>query len=286
MKRCFLHILTLGLFLSGAGVADEPNHPELLFSKWEVQGVEAGKVAHRTFEVEFYLNSRPPFKFCPQKCSDAELSFTDDKGGKSPKLNAECVNALMTNGGVALKVNVISGKWMPKAGCTYVDLKGVLPVRMASGMALAAPVEVELKEGVSIPVTLKGAGENNKDETVTLSVCKSDVTQARNGRQVRYVLFRISATRPTAIYSLVLNTVDDKPVRAIPVGSSIRSGLNGGAECRQWEFNYRVMDESVQAIRIGINHATGLKQVSVPVNVRCSWDVLPDPENADRKENQ
>ncbi len=288
MKRCFLHILSLGLFFGGAVAADEAKQVELLFSKWEVQGTELGKdtYEHRTFAVEFYLNGLPPFKFCPQKCSGAALSFTDDRGGKSPMLNAEYVNTKVANGGVALKVNVVSGKWLPKAGSSYVDLKGSLPVSIASGIALTAPVDVELKEGVSIPVTLKGAGKDNKDEAVTLSVSKCDVAQGRNGRQERYVLLRISATAPIAIYSLLLNTVDDKPVRAIPVGTIIRSGLNSGAESRQWDFNYRVQDESVQTVRIGINHATGVKQISVPVNVRCSWDMTAAPENADRKENQ
>ncbi len=264
--------------------AEEPQAPtpvSAYLSRWEVMGKEQDKAtyAHTTFNVELLLNCQKPFRFCPIKGMDSTLQMVDAKGGKSGVLNNDMVSFRMVNQGQAVMMSVKSGKWLPTPESAYVDLKGQLGLLISNGnMAETEPVKLDLKEGVSVPVTLKGAGEGDKDVNATLSVKEYVENPQADGRRARSVTLCLTAQAPVAVHNIVFYTLENK---LMPY---VFSSLTNTPLCLTASMQLPDIPEG--AIQVKVTYDQGVKPVKMLIDFRCGWDLPDEPANFGRKEGK
>ncbi len=284
MKRCLLYIIGLGLCWPWAVSAAEQELPapvDVYLSGWEVMGTELAKETynHRSFNAVLLLNCRRPFRFCPAKSTESALQMVDSKGGKTGMLKNDMLSFRMANQGQGMTMTIMSGKWLPTPESSYVDLKGKLSLLISEGkLSITAPVRIELKQGASAPVIMKGAGADNKDVKATACVKELVVSHMAEGRKVWRMTLTLTAQSPTAVHTLNLSTLEQKP---LPSGF-----LTVSESPLTWTATLQLPDIPEKAVELKVHHDLGVKQVQVPIDFRCSWDVPADTATFGRKEGK
>ncbi len=284
MKRLFPCLFLLALPVMAE--APSPCPVDVFLRSWRISAYDTTVTPgardsedHRKKGIYLSLMVRVTAPACLKKINteNGELYLEDSTGARSPKLNI--TKGFSSSRGIirVKEVNVSSTEWFPSAKATKMWLKGKIYQPIGTEMSSSGIVKIPLKEGASVPVTLKNAGLNGIDVQAKLSVDKYALKPSLLAEKKYNLELRLTYDEhPVMAYELSMGTADGKLFPARPFTTVTAE--------RYKNFVYELdAAQHVPEITVSVHHATGVKMIEVPVNIPFGW--MP-PENAAPKKRK
>lgn len=162
---------------------------------------------------------------------------------------------------------IFGEKWSPDPHATWISVQGCMPVGVSCSEKLSEKITLSLKNGVKVPMVLKGAALGKKSDVpavVTVEYCHPQYWKGKEG--VAGVI-RVKTPVPCGIKEMELFTKDGKQDDQTGF-RKFYEAFSGDYGQYTWLQNIWVSLENRDQFKIAVKYADGLQEVIVPVSFK------------------